>query len=107
MPRFLIAYDICSPKRLARVARRLERFATRVQKSVFLYEGEEARLRTLLMEELAPLIRRKVDRIEAWRLTHAQPRPRLLVGVAAAWKPAVAVIAGGAPSIVDSEWNPS
>ena len=38
---FLVAYDIADPKRLRRVARLLERYALRCQKSVFLFDGDE------------------------------------------------------------------
>jgi len=48
--RFLIAYDIGDPKRLRRIARLMERHAVRVQKSVFLFDGEEAALISLLDE---------------------------------------------------------
>lgn len=44
--RFLVAYDIASPRRLRRVARCLERQAIRTQKSVFLFQGTAAQLTT-------------------------------------------------------------
>jgi len=37
---FLVCYDIRSPKRLAKVAKLLERYGLRVQKSFFMVEGE-------------------------------------------------------------------
>ena len=50
---WLVAYDICDPKRLRRVATILEGFGTRVQYSVFechLTESERMRLRSLLKD---------------------------------------------------------
>jgi CRISPR-associated endonuclease Cas2 len=35
--KFVVAYDICEPRRLRRVAKRLEQSAVRVQKSVFVF----------------------------------------------------------------------
>ena len=49
---FLIAYDICHPRRLRRIARRMERVAIRLQKSVFLYEGDEAGVQRVLESSL-------------------------------------------------------
>ena len=37
---YLVAYDIADPRRLRRVARLMERRATRCQKSVFLFRGD-------------------------------------------------------------------
>src|SRR5207302_53333 len=47
---YLVAYDVADPRRLRRVARVLERAALRVQKSVFLFRGEEAPLVALLAQ---------------------------------------------------------
>jgi CRISPR-associated protein Cas2 len=35
--KFVVTYDICEPRRLRRVAKRLEQSAVRVQKSVFVF----------------------------------------------------------------------
>ena len=50
---YLIAYDVCHPRRLRRVARLLERRAVRCQYSVFLFRGTAADL-ARLMDDLAP-----------------------------------------------------
>src|SRR5947209_1430478 len=65
--RFLIAYDICDPRRLRRVARRLERFALRTQKSVFVFHGDDAGM-TALLDAVAPLMDLDQDIIQAWKL---------------------------------------
>lgn len=69
---YLIAYDIAHPKRLQKVARRLEKSALRCQKSVFLFHGGPTVLEAL-MDELAALINRKEDIIQAWRIADGQP----------------------------------
>lgn len=69
--RFLVAYDIASPRRLRKVARCLERHAIRTQKSVFLFQGTAAQLQQLLAE-LAPLIHVDYDVVQAWRLSGGQ-----------------------------------
>jgi CRISPR-associated endonuclease Cas2 len=65
--RFVIAYDICDPKRLRRVARRLERSALRTQKSVFVFHGDEAAVAALL-DEVAGLMDPRQDVLQAWKL---------------------------------------
>lgn len=62
---FLIAYDIADPKRLREVARCLEQHAERVQKSVFLFEGEPAQLRGI-QRDLLKLIDPHEDRVQSW-----------------------------------------
>lgn len=62
---FLIAYDIADPKRLREVAHCLERHAERVQKSVFLFEGEPEQLRGIQLD-LLHLIDPHEDRVQAW-----------------------------------------
>ena len=42
--KFIIAYDIANPRRLRKVAKRLEQCAVRVQKSVFVYHGTRKQL---------------------------------------------------------------
>ncbi len=48
MPLHLICYDIADPRRLRRVARVCERYAQRLQDSVFLADLDEAELRRLM-----------------------------------------------------------
>jgi CRISPR-associated endonuclease Cas2 len=64
---YLIAYDICEPRRLRRVARCLEKYAIRCQKSVFAFDGTGERLREI-MDEVAQLIESDVDLVQAWKL---------------------------------------
>src|SRR5881409_825683 len=75
----LIAYDIADPRRLQRVARRLERSAVRCQKSVFLFPAGPADVETLL-DELATLLRLDEDVVQAWRLAQGQPALGLVRG---------------------------
>lgn len=63
--RYIIAYDICEPRRLRRVARRLEQSAVRVQKSVFLFEGTRRDLEGVT-GDLMTLIDVAEDRVQAW-----------------------------------------
>ncbi len=65
--RFVITYDISDPKRLHRVARRLERCALRTQKSVFLFQGDQTALAALL-DEVARLMDLSQDIIQAWKM---------------------------------------
>jgi CRISPR-associated endonuclease Cas2 len=65
--RFVIAYDIADPKRLRRVARRLERAALRTQKSVFVFHGDAQALAELL-DDVARLMDLRHDIVQAWKL---------------------------------------
>jgi len=64
---YVIAYDICNPKRLRKVARHLERVALRTQKSVFVFRGDAVRLAGLL-DEVAGLMDLREDIVQAWKL---------------------------------------
>lgn len=64
---YLLAYDISDPSRLQRVARRLERYAQRVQKSVFAFRGDYTGV-VKLLDELIPLIDTQQDIVQAWKL---------------------------------------
>ena len=68
---YLVAYDICDPRRLQRVQRRLKREAMAVQKSVFFYQGSERDLKSLL-DELAREMKLKVDDMRAWPVDKIQ-----------------------------------
>jgi CRISPR-associated protein Cas2 len=70
--RYLVAYDIADPRRLQRVARRMERHATRTQKSVFLFHGSDGAL-LLLLDAVAPLLDLAQDVVQAWKLAADQP----------------------------------
>lgn len=70
MPTYLVAYDISNPRRLRKVARQLEKVATRIQYSVFLLKGEREKL-DLLFQRLARVIHPHKDVIQAWELPQA------------------------------------
>lgn len=56
MKRWLILYDICKPRRLAKVARILQGLGLRVQKSVFEAEAEQK-----IVDEARRKIARVID----------------------------------------------
>jgi len=74
--RFIVAYDICEPRRLKRVAKRLEQSAVRVQKSVFVYEGTRGEL-DAVCGDLMNLIDIHEDRIQAWGVHDSHPTKAL------------------------------
>lgn len=98
--RYLIAYDICSPRRLHRVARYLERRGLRCQKSVFLVETTEAELLGWL-KELRGLISDKEDCIQAWRLVAGEPRGGLSCGSPTPLTPPCVILSGGKMTVID------
>jgi len=63
--KFVIAYDIANPRRLRRVAKRLEQSAVRVQKSVFVFNGTRRDLDAIKGDLLA-LIDIAEDRLQSW-----------------------------------------
>jgi CRISPR-associated protein Cas2 len=63
--KFIIAYDIANPRRLRRVAKRLEQSAVRVQKSVFVFHGTRHDL-DAVKGDLVSLIDVAEDRLQAW-----------------------------------------
>ena len=72
----LITYDIADRKRLYRVARLMERYGLRVQKSVFECRIDPAQLKHLL-GEVKPLLKIKEDRIHIYRICEScQPKFR-------------------------------
>jgi len=98
--RYVVAYDIASPRRLRRVARLLEKHALRCQKSVFLFEGSKEKLLALL-DEIKELISHQEDCVHAWGLVEAQPKLGLQRGTSAYVYPASVVIASGQNIFVD------
>ena len=76
---FLIAYDVCEPKRLQRLARFLEKHAVRCQKSVFLFRGSTARLKRVV-QEAATRLDADVDLLQAWRLAGDETATGLSIG---------------------------
>ncbi len=91
---YLFAYDVADPRRLARVARLLERRATRCQKSVFLFRGDGSAVLRLL-DELTPLLDVRQDVVQAWKLSNDQPARGLVRGTPAVLEPAAAVLLPG------------
>ena len=63
--KFIIAYDIANPRRLRKVAKRLEQCAVRVQKSVFVFHGTRKDL-AAVKGDLVGLIDVAEDRVQAW-----------------------------------------
>ena len=103
--RFLIAYDIADPRRLRKVARRLERLAVRCQKSVFLFQGDEAALLALL-DEAAGLIEVKEDVLQAWKLRADQPSLGVCRGTPTRVYSAAVVLSPGAAVLVPVPQTP-
>ncbi|GEM_PF-1376935 len=67
MPLFVVAYDIADPRRLRRVARIMERYALRTQRSVFLFQGTEKELEQLLNRVTKVMVLAE-DLVQAWQL---------------------------------------
>ncbi len=64
---FLICYDICDKKRLAKLSRYLERISLRVQYSVYLYRADREAL-TNLAKKLTTLIDKEEDDLRIYRI---------------------------------------
>ena len=101
-PSYIVAYDICNPKRLRRVARGLERHAVRCQKSVFIFRGSEQRLSNVL-GLLAKDIDPKVDVIQAWRLHPGHSVDGICKGNARTLFPKVAVLGHDSTTSTETE----
>ena len=99
--RFLVAYDICHPKRLRKVAHCLERHGIRTQKSVFLADATERDLRKLF-EELRTMIQ-EPDVIQAWKLGPEQPDHGLICTSAANITAACLISHGSVPLRVEQK----
>ncbi len=67
MAMFVVAYDIADPRRLQRVARVMERYALRTQRSVFLFRGTVRELEALL-DSAAAVMDLRADVVQAWQL---------------------------------------
>lgn len=67
MPRFIVGYDISSPKRLARVHRAMMNFAAPIQYSIFLLEGTQAEMQRCL-DRIRLLIDLKEDDVRCYQL---------------------------------------
>ena len=67
MALFVVAYDIADERRLRRVARIMERYALRAQRSVFLFRGSVSELESLLNRAME-VMDLKADVVQAWQL---------------------------------------
>lgn len=76
MASYLICYDICQPRRLARLHRYLRRHALPLQYSVFLFVGEERALKKYLIE-MKKLINEKEDDLRCYPLPRRGSRDHL------------------------------
>jgi CRISPR-associated protein Cas2 len=65
VPHYLVCYDISSPKRLAKVHRRILAYAIFVQFSVYYLEGSQRQLNELLAE-LSIVINEAEDDVRAY-----------------------------------------
>ena len=68
MASHIVAYDICHPKRLRKVARFWEARGLRVQKSVFLIEATAAQI-NVWFRELEGIIDIHEDQVCGWQIT--------------------------------------
>lgn len=75
----LIAYDICEPRRLAKVAKVCEQYGVRVQYSLFECHLTPAELEELWLQ-LLEIIDEKEDRLVAYRLDARAARETLTAG---------------------------
>lgn len=58
--KYIIGYDITEPKRLGKIYKKIIKFATPIQYSLFLYEGTEKEL-TNAMQSILNLLDKKTD----------------------------------------------
>jgi len=100
--KFLVAYDICCPKRLRRVARCLEKHAVRCQKSVFMFSGPSVKLHEI-MDQLAELIRADDDLVQAWKLAPKETPRGTQRGTAPMLFPSSVVLGQQGNRLIDEE----
>jgi len=65
---YVVCYDISCPKRLAKVARVLERVASRIQKSIFLFDKVTTKELELLQKKLESIIDHDADDIRIYKV---------------------------------------
>ena len=58
---FLLCYDICDKKRLAKIAKIIEPEAMRIQRSVYFYERVSKKELNLLLERVLAILDEKVE----------------------------------------------
>ena len=103
--RYLLAYDIASPRRLRKVARLMERHAIRCQKSVFVMESNQAGV-VQLLDQVGQIISPKHDIVQAWRLALDQPAEGQLRGAVTPVSPDCSVHEGGESYFVSRNTTP-
>lgn len=69
---FLVAYDIADKRRLKKVAKLMEAYGTRVQRSVFECDLSQTML-TVLVYQLKAIIKPRWDRVHVYRFCAACP----------------------------------
>jgi len=99
---YLIAYDIAHPRRLARVARVLERHAIRCQKSVFAFDGSRRAL-VAVFNELRQIIDPRKDCVQAWNLSRRAAGRAFACGPIVQIRPTAAVIWRGRHQMIGGE----
>lgn len=87
----LVVYDIASPKRLRKVAKVMQGYGVRVQKSVFECDlGEADRERMLRQSEKVMVLEK--DQVRVYAMSHRSIRGVTLLGGEAAGLPEKAVV---------------
>lgn len=77
---YMICYDIANPKRLRKVAQKLEEFGLRVQKSFFQVEIDKDNL-TRLTNSLIKIINKKQDLLFIYPLCDECTRKPIQMGI--------------------------
>ncbi|MGF1580763.1 MAG: CRISPR-associated endonuclease Cas2 [Gemmataceae bacterium] len=99
---YIVAYDIADPSRLRRVARTLEKHALRLQKSVFLFEGNANQIQALL-EQTQTLLNLQMDVLQAWPLAETKQPLGFTCGSPANVQPSAIVLGHGEATTVPNE----
>lgn len=102
---YVIAYDICEPRRLRRVAKLLEQHALRRQKSVFLFSGSPSDVLRLL-EKVRPELNETEDTIQAWRLNRDESTEGVAIGQVTPAAPAILIALPEGLDFIDSRHDP-
>ncbi|NOY80085.1 MAG: CRISPR-associated endonuclease Cas2 [Kiritimatiellaeota bacterium] len=78
---FIVAYDICDPKRLRQVAKTCEEYGARIEKSVFQCDLRQEQFNAFWLE-LIDLIDEEEDAVVAYRICQSCLREAESMGVA-------------------------
>ncbi|QLB13192.1 CRISPR-associated Cas2 family protein [Bisgaardia hudsonensis] len=65
---YLIGYDISDEKRLQKIHRRMQKYATPIQYSVFLFEGDQHKLQECL-KTILTILNKKEDDLRIYPLS--------------------------------------